>query len=292
MEGTNMLEVSAMDSAGNEAVTSLGLVLDTSPPQAVVRLLINGQWIDPTQGAVDSRAKTVDLEVSLVEACSVNINVKGTLSLPAGINKVSLELVEGLNDIRLELRDLAGNRASPMAFQVLVDTQRPLLDLERADQVRTRDADFLVRGTTEAGCQVLIAGVPVGLLSDNSFSGIVHLTEGSNVIEVVSVDPAGNSQERNLEVELEAVKVGESGWGGTTRGLVIGLAIGMLLALGALGLWMRRRPAAPIVAKEPTYSFPDATPPKGLEVDRGVDEPETRESGQYPRAGVVRRRGR
>jgi len=291
-EGTNSFEVVATDAAGNEAVTVHRLVLDTVPPQAVVRLVADGQMVDPSLGTVDSRARDVGLEVSLIEACTVKMSVAGPSSLPAGLSRLNLSLVEGFNDLRIELWDRAGNRAEPIWFAVLVDTVAPPLELERSAQVRTRDADFVVRGFTEAGCQVTVAGVAVGLLGDASFSTTVHLEEGPNVIEVSSVDRAGNIATKNLMIELESVRVGGSGWEGTWRGLALGLTVGMLATLGTLAWWMRRRPAAPAAAQGPTYATPEATSPERPEGEPRVAEPETGEGVQYPHAGVVRRRGR
>jgi hypothetical protein len=292
VEGRNSINVVATDAAGNVDSTYLDLNLDTTPPQAVVRLLVNGQSVDPTMSSVNTRATSLSLEVSLTEDCVVDMNVDGPSSLPAGMSNLTLKLQEGLNDVLIELRDLAGNRGAPVRFQVFVDTVRPVLELERAGQVRTRDPDLVVSGSTEPGCQVMVDGVAVGLLNDNTFSTVVHLNEGSNLIEITSVDAAGNSAYKNLVVDLETVKVGTSPFEGTAGGIAIGLVIGILVALGAFGWRTRRRPVAHVAAEEPSVAPTDDTPSGRTEGEREVAEPRAREDVVYPRAGVVRRRGR
>ena len=292
VEGRNSINVVARDAAGNVDSTYLDLNLDTAPPQAVVRLQVNGQSVDPTLSTVNTRATSLSLEVSLDEDCAVDMNVDGPSSLPAGMSNLTIKLQEGLNDVRIELRDLAGNRGAPVRFQVLVDTVRPVLELERAGQVRTRDPDLVVSGSTEPGCQVMVDGVAVGLLNDNTFSTVVHLNEGSNLIEITSVDAAGNSAYKNLVVDLETVKVGTSPFEGTAGGIAIGLVIGILVALGAFGWRTRRRPAAHAAAEEPSVAPTDDTPSGRTEGEREVAEPRARVDVVYPRAGVVRRRGR
>jgi len=287
-EGSNPLEIKATDAAGNEAVMTLTLVLDTTPPRAVAMLLVEGRRVDPTLGRVDVRVSEVELEVSLMEACRVVMSVAGPASLPAGLSNMTLRLEEGLNDVRVDLYDLAGNRGDPIAFQVLVDTVKPALDLERGGQVLTRDPDFVVRGTTEPGCQVLVAGTATDLLSDSSFATVVHLKEGTNLIKVESIDPAGNRAERNLEIDLESVKVGGGDWGGTLGTLALGIAIGLLVAIVVMALRTRRRPAAPRTVQQEASTDRAVEPENegGVVTEAGPKGP-----GHYPLSEVTRRNG-
>lgn len=293
--GENLLEIRAVDAAGNEAVTQLPLFLDTVPPRAAYILVVDGQRVDSITQRVLSRTKSMVLEVSVDEVCSIKMSVDVTTSLPMGPSNMTLELNEGINYIWLDLWDLAGNPGQRTYLEVLVDTIKPSLELQRWGKVTTRDADFPVRGSTEPGCQVLVRGVPVDLQDDNSFVAIVHLEDGLNSIRVKSIDQAGNTAERDFEVELEPERASYRFQGGLVSGLVIGLVIGLFAAIGLYASQAWRRSATSTAAMSPPVAPPEpvqATPSGPSDVELDPDDSATKDDAQYPRTSVVRRRGR
>ncbi len=240
-EGENRLEVTAVDAAGNVAIASVQVVLDTTPPKATVRLVIDGTKVDPLAGEVRTRSKEVGVEVWLDEECDV-VSSPGVPSvLEAGTSTFTLNLLEGLNDVRITLTDTTGNAAAPIEFPIMVDSLAPVLELSDKGPVRTRHASLLITGTSEPGCRVTVGGVVVEVLGDGSFSALVQLEEGNNLIELAAVDAAGNRATRSLLAEMEVVEVEKGAWDARSQGIVVGLVIGIACALAAALIGMRRR---------------------------------------------------
>jgi len=233
-----------------------------------------------------SRAALILLEVVLHEDCAVDVNAAGPRTLPAGTSGITLALREGLNDVAIEIADLGGNVGEPVRFLVLVDTLRPALELGSVERVNTNDPDFIVNGSTEPGCQVTVDGISVGLRADNSFSTVVRLDKGTNYIQISSVDVAGNKAFGTIVVELEVVGAGEGPSGGMALGVMMGIGLGLCIALVAFALFSRRRSATAGVAGPRSPEALSSVPVAGPE--RAGDA----ELDRYAQGSVVRRRER
>ena len=243
-DGENLLRATAVDAAGNMATASVLLVLDRTAPSASFWLVIDGTRVDPTAGAITTRALDVDIGLWLDEACTATVGERTPVVFPAGTSTFNLPLVEGPNDVRVALTDEAGNMAPQVLFQVTVDTTPPALALDDSGLVTTRDATVAVRGTSEPGCHVLVEDMLVEVLGDGSFAAVVQLDEGSNLIEVVAVDAAGNRAEKSLVAEREVVATEGGDWDARSQGILVGLVIGIVCALVAAWLGIGRQGVA------------------------------------------------
>ncbi len=86
------------------------------------------------------------------------------------------------------------------AFELVRDTDPPLLSVEFPPAITT-ESKQRVRGHTEPGARLLIAGKPVTPRADGDFEYELELESGSNVLVVQALDPAGNVSFRSQLVQ-------------------------------------------------------------------------------------------
>lgn len=86
-------------------------------------------------------------------------------------------------------------RASTQSANVLVDTLPPTLRLANLEDVsRVREANLTIEGLTDPDAVVQLRGDPtiIPVNGEGQFNIKRQLVEGSNVIEILATDPAGN----------------------------------------------------------------------------------------------------
>ncbi len=109
--------------------------------------------------------------------------------------KDSLGQVVSDGNYRLEVTAKGTVRSSQQSAKVLVDTVPPTLRLANLDDTtRVRDANFTIQGLTDPNAIVQLQGdtriIPVD--KEGQFSLKRQLIEGSNTIQLLATDPAGN----------------------------------------------------------------------------------------------------
>lgn len=204
VEGSNTVELRAVDLAGNTASVQSVLTLDTLPPDvrllnipaitASADLVVLGT-VGDTNGITSAR-----LLVDGVDLGSLALDPSGDVSLP-------VQLSEGPHSLVLEATDSAGNRGA-QAVDVLVDTTAPTLTIlsPAADQVLgSSTLDVSVRVDDATATVVLIDGQPFDVPAGG---GVVTATlalpaEGLNDIVVAATDEAGNSSNGSTSVTLD-----------------------------------------------------------------------------------------
>ncbi len=96
---------------------------------------------------------------------------------------------------------LMESRAGPTrSFELVRDTDPPSLTVEFPPPTATT-ARQMLRGGTEPGTKLIVAGVAVTPLADGSFQHEIELERGSNVLVVEAVDLAGNASFRSQLVQ-------------------------------------------------------------------------------------------
>ncbi len=120
----------------------------------------------------------------------------------------------GLNDLgqviddgqyRLQVTARGTMRAATQSANILVDTSPPTLRVANLDELnRVRQANLTVEGLTDPDAVVQIRGDPslIPIDAEGKFNIKRQLLEGSNVIELVATDPAGNSATLSREIVL------------------------------------------------------------------------------------------
>lgn len=207
VEGANIIQVSATDTAGNQRQIQVAVEVDTVPPVVTVT--------SPEDGLV-LRAGTIDVQGTAVAADLATVELNGVVVEVAEDGSFSVEglaLEEGRNNITAIATDAFGNVGLSRVV-VFRDTLAPMLRIETP-----RDGEILTSTQVDlAGiCNDLVAGVTVGeedvriwvngqeaqVLNRTFVLPDLLLQRGPNVIQVEAVDTAGNRANRTLRVTVD-----------------------------------------------------------------------------------------
>ena len=113
----------------------------------------------------------------------------------------------GENELNLYSVDKAGNESLSRSFNILVDTQKPTIDLESPEDGQKFEDEqnrvIEVKGTTEAKAKVYLNGRMTTADSEGNFNHRYRLEEGENKLEIRAVDKAGNEEKTEITVEYE-----------------------------------------------------------------------------------------
>ncbi len=185
VEGGNTITVEATDEAGNVTSDSRYLTLDTSSPVLTIT--------EPADSSI-TNISSVNVSGNVSDG-TVTVNGDSVVVDGSGNFTTSVTLLEGGNTITIEAIDEAGNVTSDTRFLTL-DTVAPALVISYPVDGSTTDSSAIhVKGViTEAtGVSLMVNNDTAAVAQDGSFSYIVNLTEGNNVINLVVTDEAGNS---------------------------------------------------------------------------------------------------
>jgi len=191
-DGDRTLAVQARDIASNLATTSVTITIDSVPP-------------DLTIGNTPPETNNPDLVISGTIEEGVELFVDG---MSHGIVDSSLLMImhllhEGDNIILIEAVDTAKNTAVQIV-EVTLDTQPPVLVVTGpARSMITNEDTVTVVGIVEGHKDLTVGGTPVIADEDGSFSHVVTLTAGENVIEVKAIDWTTNVATTTLNIELD-----------------------------------------------------------------------------------------
>ncbi len=244
-EGWNEVRVVARDLAGNTARVMVTILVDTSPPRATVRLVIDDvEYLDPSTDVATARTEAV-IRLYTEEACNVTVAGLGTWSVPTGTSEIGISLEENtVNVVEVVPVDRVGNTGDVVTFRILVDTLAPPLDIVHPlDGALVATPFILLNGTTEPGAFVRIQGKQLILSENGTFSAELVLYEGVNSFEVEALDPVGNRANLTLTILFEPPTEGGDGGDQTPGGWVawaLVIAAGVVIAT----LVLRRRASA------------------------------------------------
>jgi len=180
-EGVNVIVIEAMDMAGNIAMETLTVVLDTHEPV----LVVNG----PAGGLV-TNADSVT--VTGVVEVGATLTVGGTQVVPdeTGVFTYDFDLATGENSIDVKATDDATNE-NMVTILVYQDQDPPNLEIqEPANEDVTMDSLIQVHIVTDEDAKLWLNGRLLSVTGDVQMS--ILLVEGENTISVKAMDPAGN----------------------------------------------------------------------------------------------------
>jgi len=183
-EGLNWITVVATDWTNATDTVYRTIVRDSTPPALTVSSPGPGGLSNASVVRVAGVAEPfADLAVNGVR---VAVNATGSWS-------VDLAFEDGPRTILTTASDLAGNVASDVRG-ILVDATPPTITLTAPTAVLTGNASVVVAGlVSEPVALLTVNGAPASVAADRSFSIILNLTEGQNVITIVAVDFAAHA---------------------------------------------------------------------------------------------------
>ncbi|MFQ6127411.1 MAG: S8 family serine peptidase [Thermoplasmata archaeon] len=241
-EGLNPLIVEAQDQAGNTAVVTRLITVDTNPP--VLEYLITSE----------SQARPTNAE-SIIISGKFNETVELTIAgriVPVnedGSFETTVALEEGTNTIEIEAVDAAGHTFYSNDTVMIRDTVIPTLTVSiPEDNVDPITGEALVSrinitGTVSGDVEIVtVNGLPV-VPSNGAFSKEVTLSYGANEITVIAKDEAGNVASEAISITWSPeMKVTKQTW---TTLILTALAIVLLVIGFVIGLTLGKKPAVP-----------------------------------------------
>lgn len=197
VEGSNLINLTATDMAGNGASTQVTVNVDTIPPYLLVS--------DPDDGLL-TNANSVQAAGMTEPTASLTINGLPVTVQPDGSFAATISLQSGANDIFFNVTDLAGNTNSVMR-SVTLDQSPPSLTIQTpADGVITNKPFVRVQGSTEPMANLVVNGQFFQVDANGAFDGMIPLADGDNLVVVTACDLAGNcaADSRNVFVDTES----------------------------------------------------------------------------------------
>jgi Glucodextranase, domain B len=192
-DGSHTLVVVATDGAGNQATTSVAVIVDSTPESVAITSPVTGSSVSTPSIVVTGTAEIGSTLV--VNGYPVALGTGGAFS-------VELPLAEGLNTITATATDPAGNTASA-SVTVTLDTVPPPLNLSSPTAGYANRSDVAVSGSTEPGATVTVDGTPVTVTGAGTFTTTLTLSDGTHTIVAVATDAAGNTATVSVQVTVD-----------------------------------------------------------------------------------------
>jgi hypothetical protein len=192
-EGNLMLMVKAVDEAGNERMEIISMLVDATPPPIIV--------IEPQNDVILTQDPVLNIVGVTERGATVLVNNE-QVSLDLTLFRTSIDLMEGMNEIRIVALDRLGNSAVHVISVELDTIAPPLIVTSPMTGEVLGDRSVHVTGQTEDGARVYVNGD----MAANQMGDFAHtsvLTEGPNVILVTSEDLAGNRATILVEVTVD-----------------------------------------------------------------------------------------
>jgi len=216
-DGPFVVFVHALDDVGNWAMLKFTVTVDRAPPSLDIWPRLPWRAIAPWVTIKGETESGIDI-----------VLVNG-IWFPTvdGRFDIRWPLVEGWNDVVIEVQDAAGNVARD-EYEVMYSDGTPSLTLHHPGE--SDGPEVRIRGETDANVELAyVDGVQV-VVVNGSFEAVVRLDRGVNRIRVHVEDPAGNLGSAEAEVRY-----------GLSVAEVTAVALVVVAAALGVGLLLRRR---------------------------------------------------
>jgi flagellar hook assembly protein FlgD len=262
-EGTNVIQLVAVDPAGNTTTLSREILLVTEPPEVTISAPLNDEWISES---------LITVAGAVPAGATLKVNGQEATVSEDGLFEREIILQEGDNILRIEATDDVGNVATQ---EIIIHrkTTPPLLELNVENDATFQQAAVQIIGKTEPGAIVTVGGQVVTVSSLGEFQTTVNLQNGENLLQVVAQDQAGNTTElqRRLsfeitppETELARVARNLPSLSAYTMPVLVSLPVLLLLA------YFLTRPVS-LVVSSASSSFRPGFPEEGRFLRLSVD---------------------
>lgn len=195
-EGANSLHAVAIDAAQNTNQATRSITLDTAAPAIAV---------EQPSGAFTNKTQ-IDVTGTVADASATTVTVNGAAATMSGNSfTANVALNEGANVLHISASDAAGN-LTEVDRSLTRDTVAPIVTIQSpADGILTAGEEAIVAGTFSDASSVTVTvnSVPA-ILTQNSYTATVPLSDGPSLLIATAVDAAGNE----TEVERKITKAG------------------------------------------------------------------------------------
>ncbi len=197
VDGLNNITVKATDLATNVGSATINVILDTTPPVVQISTPANSSNVNTPVITVTG---TVNEAVQAVTVNGIAAQIMDRAFTLSGVT-----IAEGLNNVKVEATDLAGNIGTTTAV-VTLDTALPMVQIASPiNNSYVNTPNITVTGTVSKTVQtVTVNGVAAQVSGTNYALTGVSLTEGANnTITVEATDLAGNKGTASITVNLD-----------------------------------------------------------------------------------------
>ena len=195
-EGTDKIIIVATDAAGNTTTISRTVKVDRTPPALVV---------SSPNDSVFTNLPSITISGTVKDSTAVTLTVNGVnVSITNGVFTTQIVLTEGVNKFTIVATDAAGNTTTA-SRTVIVDRIAPALIVSTPlDSIVTKLSSLIVSGTVKDSTAITLTvnGIIVHVMN-GSFTTIVTLVEGINIITISATDAAGNISSIVRSVRLD-----------------------------------------------------------------------------------------
>jgi hypothetical protein len=193
-EGQRTIFATAWDEVNNTGFARVRVEYDITPPSIDI--------VSPMDGSRTNLAST-EVRGTITGASNATINGQDLQIGSGGAFSETIRLGEGLNEILIRARDIAGN-TNAATCRVFLDTTIQLNITSPADGVQVNSSSIVITGRTDSDAVITIGDLSVKNLAGN-FSQAVPLAEGLNKVTVSSVDLAGNRIEKTVRITVDTI---------------------------------------------------------------------------------------
>ena len=191
--GLHLIQIKAVDHAGNIRVVTLSVVVDISPPVL--------QILTPSSNILNKSAVEISW-ISSKDAVDFKVRIDNNTWKDVGVNTTYLvKLGEGPHRVFIEAVDRAGNRAR-MELKLVVDTQKPKIDLKNS-YVLHGPARITFEVSDITSCNVTVYGYRNGKWILLHGRALNVNGPGEYKFKVIAVDEAGNRVDKIVTVKVE-----------------------------------------------------------------------------------------
>lgn len=143
---------------------------------------------------------------SISEPATLTINGQSIPLYDGNEFRHRIILSNGQNTFELSATDAANNTTTQI-INITLDLIKPVITIDSYQSpVTTKQATQIIKGSVTGADKLTINGDIVVLEADNSFSHSIVLQSGSNSINVVATDVAGNQSTQTLSFYLDNVR--------------------------------------------------------------------------------------
>ena len=202
IEGANGITVTATDTAGNTAIATGSITLDTAAPTVSLNSVTS-----PTKLTSQTISGTVEAGTTVSVATNTAASDSSATVSGTSWSYTITGLVEGANGITVTATDTAGNTATATG-SITLDTVVPSVSLNSVTSP-TNVTSQTITGSVEAGATVSVATNSAASDGAATVSGtswsytITGLVAGANGITITATDTAGNTATATGSITLD-----------------------------------------------------------------------------------------
>ncbi|MCL7414087.1 MAG: Ig-like domain-containing protein [ANME-2 cluster archaeon] len=189
-DGDHIISVYVTDTARNDAVDSVSVIVDNTPPTVVITSLVDGSAIRDivgiTSGVYDSYLENITLAINGTVVSDTGSYIWNTT-----------EYTEGWYRITVKVNDIVGNYGEDEIL-VEVDNTPPLLIVnELTENPTLNKPEYSLFILTDSDATVIVNDEVITLINGSTvYSQNVH--EGNNTFEITAIDASGNTADWNI----------------------------------------------------------------------------------------------